>query len=481
MRAARARGRAPRAWSPPRVTEVREGSPCAGAVREGDLLLEINGRTPLDVIDVMLAGAEPRLRLRLRRGGREISRAISKPAEVPLGLVLDEAVFDGVRGCANRCVFCFVDQMPPGLRASLYLKDDDYRLSFYYGNFITLNNLAPGDLERITRLRIAPLYVSLHSTDPALRSSLMGGEARRGLEALDELLRAGLEVHLQVVVCPGLNDGRELRRTLGDVLERYPGAASLAVVPVGLTRYAHRLPARLRAHDRDSAAAVLDLVEEFRSLARERTGSRLFHAADEFYILAGRTFPAEEEYEGYPQLENGVGMARKFLEEAARAQPRGTAAPARGALTGALGETVLREALGRAGVARAETVGVRNLTFGDSVTVSGLLAGGDIAAALKESRPACAELLLPENALREGRFLDDLTPREVEEATGYRLVPCPPDGEEFLRLLCGEGGRGAWLNAFPWWRLWGAPTWANRPWSTASWPGETPSWRACPG
>ncbi len=429
-------------WSPPRVEAVREGSPCEGAVEEGDLLLEIGGRHPLDVLDVLYLGAEGRVRLRLRRGGRELTRVIRKPPEQPLSLLFDRAVFDGVRRCANRCVFCFVDQMPPGLRASLYLKDDDYRLSFLHGNFITLNNLSRGDVERIRKIRISPLYVSLHATRPSLRAELMGAGAERGLAVLRELMEAGLEVHLQVVVCPGINDGDELERTFRDVLEDYDNASSLAAVPVGLTRFAHRLPRPLRAHDSHSAAAVLDLVEEFQALALERTGRRLFFAADEFYLLAGREFPPEEEYEDYPQLENGVGMARKFLEEAARAaREGGSHAPRRGVLTGTLGAAVLERALKEAETG-AELVRVRNLLLGETVTVSGLLAGRDVISALREAPPSCGELLLPETALREGRFLDDLTPLEVEGATGFRIVPCPVDGGEFLGQLAGERGDG---------------------------------------
>ncbi len=438
------KGSEPGGWRPPRVEAVREGSPCRGAVKEGDLLLDIGGRRPLDVLDVMDMGEQSRVRLRLRRGRREIARVIRKPCGYPLSIVFDEAVFDGVRRCSNRCVFCFVDQMPPGLRASLYLKDDDYRLSFLYGNFITLNNLTPQDEERIIRMRISPLYVSLHTTDPALRCEIMGGKAEKGLRLLRGLLQAGLEIHLQVVVCPGLNDGAELRRTFRQVMEEYGTAASLAVVPVGLTRFSERLPRALRPHDPATAAAVLDAVGEFQGKALENLGSRLFYAADEFYLLAGRELPGEEEYEGYPQLENGVGMVRKLVREISReARKSVQCEPVRGVLTGTLAEAVLRQALESAGCPGVELVPVRNRLMGETVTVSGLMAGKDVISALLEARPSPKELLLPENALRDGRFIDDLTPREVEEATGYRIVPCPVDGGALLGMLCGRGGADA--------------------------------------
>ena len=417
---------------------VREGSPCWGAVKEGDLLLEIAGRRPLDVLDVMEMGAEGRVKLRLQRGGRELTRVIRKSPGKPLYLVFDEAVFDGTRRCANRCVFCFVDQMPPGLRETLYVKDDDYRLSFLHGNFVTLNNLSREDVDRIKGSRLSPLYVSLHSTSPETRSRLMGGGAEKGLEVLRELLEAGLEIHLQVVVCPGLNDGEELRRTFREVLEEYGDTASLAAVPVGLTRFSENLPVRLGPHGPDSAACVIELVDEFQSLALEKHGRRLFYAADEFYLLAGRPFPSEEDYEGYPQLENGVGIARKLLSEMRLAAAEaGPIVPARGIVTGKLGEIVLRQGFSEARCSGAETVTVVNRLLGETVTVSGLLAGRDIAGALRGARPASRELLVPESALPEGRFIDDLTPRQVEEETGYRLVPCPVEGGELLRLLGG--------------------------------------------
>lgn len=408
---------------------------------EGDLLLRINGSVPLDILDYMEASQEGRVVLRLRRGGRELTRRVRKGSGEPLGLVFDTAVFDGVRKCRNRCVFCFVDRMPPGLRPTLYEKDDDYRLSFYYGNFVTLNNLGGEDVARITRMRISPLYVSLHATDGALRSRLMGGGAAAGLEVLARLLRAGIEVHLQVVVCPGMNDGEALRNTFRDVLETYP-ASSLGVVPVGLTSTARQPEAELEPCDRDSARAVLETVEDFQNLALERLGRRLFFAADEFYILAGRDFPDAAHYEEYPQLENGVGMARKFMDEARDAARREAPAshPGRGVITGVAGRAVVEAVLEQAGMGGVEVLVVENALFGASVTVTSLLSGGDIAEALRRRRPSARELIFPVTALRDGRFIDDLTPRDVECETGYGLVPVAVEGGAFLCALRGNTG-----------------------------------------
>ncbi|MDY6793970.1 MAG: DUF512 domain-containing protein [Actinomycetota bacterium] len=438
-REARARVR----WRPPRVREVREDSICRGHVQPGDHLLEIDGRPPMDVLDYLEASERDMVSLRLERRGREMSFKRHKQVGRPLGLIFDEAVFDGIRTCRNRCIFCFVDQMPPGMRPTLYVKDDDYRLSFYYGNFITLNNLGAEDLRRIRRLRLSPLYVSLHSTDAELRERVMGGNARAGLEALELLLSDGIEIHLQVVVCPGINDGEALRDTLRDVLERYP-AASLAMVPLGLTSRAGELSPLLKAHDGASSNRVINLVEEYQHGAMERTGGRIFFASDEFYLMAERPFPGGKEYEGYPQLENGVGMARKFIDEAREAVTAGLGhLPARlpGILTGAAGERVMTEALADIPArCEVEVVCVENRMLGGSVTATSLLGGEDIVRCLRDQRRNGEKMLLAETLLREGRFLDDMTLEDVESETGCELVPVRVDGASLLQALAGEEG-----------------------------------------
>lgn len=455
------RGRGGPGWRPPRVVEIREGSPCGGMVREGDLLLEIDGRRPRDILDVMRWGDGPSTRLRLQRGERVLVAEVRKEEGRPLGLVFDEPVFDGVITCRSRCLFCFVDQMPPGLRPSLYLKDDDYRLSFWYGNFITLNNLDAAEVRRILSLRLSPLYVSLHTTDPGLRSRLMGKGAERGLRTLRTLLDAGLEVHLQVVCCPGFNDGLALRRTFEDVLRAYR-AASLGVVPVGLTRLAAKKTPGVRPHHAGTASAVLELVEEYQDKALGLLGRRLFHASDEFYLLAEREFPPAEDYEGFPQLENGVGMARKFLEEAAaragaaghpggpssregEGKKQGAARGVKGVgiLTGEAGEPVLRRALSGTGVKGVETVTAKNELFGGTVTVASLLGGGDLLRTLRDRAPSSRDLLIPETLLREGRFLDDLTLEDIFRRTGYRLRPVRVEGAALLAALRSERHEGA--------------------------------------
>lgn len=423
-------------WQPPRVIEVREGSPCEGKVQVGDLVLEIDGRAPLDILDYLQASEAGKVSLRLLRDGREKSARARKERGEPLGLVFDEAVFDGVRTCRNKCLFCFIDQMPPGLRSTLYMRDDDYRLSFYFGNFITLNNLSNRDIARITRLRLSPLYVSLHTSDPSLRSQMMGGDASRGLEALKVLLGAGIEVHLQVVACPGVNDGRQLRQTFRDVLDFYP-AASLGVVPVGITSGASQAGMGLKAHDRRSSREILDVVGEFQEEALERRGERVFFAADEFYIMADMDFPGAEGYEGYPQLENGVGMARKFIDEALECAQiiEKQAKGGRGIITGMAGETVIRKILAHITMRDVEVITAENRLFGPRVTVTSLLSGGDIVTGLKDSQAQSKEMLIPETLLRDERFLDDLTLDDVRNQTGVTLIPVAVDGAAFLGAL----------------------------------------------
>ncbi|OFW56713.1 MAG: hypothetical protein A2W01_02740 [Candidatus Solincola sediminis] len=417
------------------MIEVRQGSSCEGLVEPGDLLLEIDRRPPQDILDCLQASEPGKVSLRIDRNGIEIALRVRKQSGEPLGLVFDEAVFDGTRTCRNKCFFCFVDQMPRGLRSTLYIKDDDYRLSFYYGNFITLNNLSPDDIARILRLRLSPLYVSLHTTDPELRDRMMGGDGAAGLHALQSILDAGIEVHLQVVSCPGINDGDQLRRILEDVLVHYAGAASLGIVPVGITSACSN--DLIRAHDKESSCRLLELVEEYQEEALRRRGDRLFFAADEFYLNAGREFPAAEDYEDFPQLENGIGMARKFIDDAheyfERAGPVGGTCS--GIITGVAGEPVIRRALPAATVEKTEILTVKNGLFGDRVTATSLLSGGDIISAIRRTRPSSREMLFPETLLREGRFLDDLTPEDVREETGINLTAVEVNGAELFRTL----------------------------------------------
>src|SRR4051812_41975750 len=300
---------------PARVVAVAPESPAARAgVAPGDELLALNGEDLRDVIRYQVQADEPVVELELRRGGMERQVRLEKAAGAPLGLELESAVFDRVRTCDNHCAFCFIYQLPKGLRRSLYLKDDDYRLSFLYGNFTTLTRFTEADLERVLVEGLSPLNVSIHATDPDVRAAMLRN--RRGatsLRWLRALLDHGVTVHGQVVVCPGVNDGAVLEDTLAGVLDQYPELASLCLVPLGISRF--NTEPDMRRHTPAEAESVVDAAAEWQDLYRAALGRRLVHAADEYYLLAGRPFPAADDYEGFPMHEDGVGMARTFEQE----------------------------------------------------------------------------------------------------------------------------------------------------------------------
>ncbi len=301
------------------VVATESGSPAQRAgLRAGDEVMSIDGVTPTDVIAWQMLVDEADPSLAVRRGGQEIVIEVPKQAGVPLGAEVHAAIFDRVQTCDNHCEFCFIYQLPPGLRRSLYLKDDDYRLSFLYGNFTTLTRFTELDLERVVDERLSPLYVSIHATDPAVRARMLrnprGAVSLRWLAAL---LDNGIEVHGQVVVCPGVNDGSVLTDTLVGVLDRYPSLATLAVVPLGVS--SHQREPAMRPHTRAEAAEVVDLCTEWQQRYLDVLGRRLVFVSDEYYLLAGRPFPEAETYGDFPMHEDGVGMAVAFSQEFAAA------------------------------------------------------------------------------------------------------------------------------------------------------------------
>ncbi|MGH8985813.1 MAG: DUF512 domain-containing protein [Acidimicrobiia bacterium] len=450
---------------PARVVAVAPGSPAASAgLLPGDEVLNLNGEAVRDVIRYQLQADEPAIELDVRRGGLEQLVAIDKPVGAPLGLELDTAVFDQVRTCDNHCPFCFIHQLPKGMRRSLYLKDDDYRLSFLYGNFTTLTRFTEADLERVVTERLGPLYVSIHATDPDVRSTLLRN--RRGatsLRWLAALLDAGIEVHGQVVVCPGVNDGAVLDETLLGVLDRFPRLATAGVVPLGVS--AHNTEQSMRPHTAAEAEAVIDTVAWWQERFAAAVGRRLVFAADEYYLLAGRGFPEPDAYEGFVQHENGIGMARTFEREVHAATTGHAVAPtgprpgffawvdgapatgyravrndgesrrvSRGApvaiVTGAYGAQVLEPLLpllDGLSAAPVRLVPVENRFFGGNIGVTGLLTAADVASTLA-AEPAADRYLLPDVVLSEGRFLDGGTvadlprPVEVVPTDGAALV-----------------------------------------------------------
>ncbi|HVC71518.1 MAG TPA: DUF512 domain-containing protein [Acidimicrobiales bacterium] len=460
--------------SAPRVVSVAAGSPAERAgLRVGDELLAIDGRVPKDVIEYRLLVDEAQPRLEVRRGHEDLSVTVEKEAGEALGLEVSSALFDRVRTCDNHCEFCFIYQLPKGMRRSLYLKDDDYRLSFLYGNFTTLTRFTELDLERVLAEGLSPLFVSIHSTDPALRSKMLrnprGATSLRWLRAL---LDGGIAVHGQVVVCPGVNDGAALETTLAGVMDEYPELATVACVPLGVSDYTTETA--MRAHSRAEANGVIETVEQWQELALGALGRRLFYVADEYYLIGGRPFPGSERYDGFPQHENGIGMARAFGcafagdgsaafgvqpgffawvdgapaegYRAARLGPPTTpAGPAGGGapvtvITGEYGAMVLGPLLadranGGTGRPSVRLLPVANRFFGGNIAVTGLLTGVDVARALA-AEPVGERYLLPDVCLSEGRFLDGMTvgelPRPVEVVAA--------DGLSLRRALDGPFG-----------------------------------------
>ncbi|MGA2836023.1 MAG: DUF512 domain-containing protein [Acidimicrobiales bacterium] len=463
---------APRVTTAPRVVAVTESSPAAlSGLRAGDELLSLNGRTPRDVIEYSLLVDEPELDLVVRRRGLDgpMELAVRKDPGEPLGIEVSSALFDRVRTCDNHCEFCFIHQLPKGMRRSLSLKDDDYRLSFLYGNFTTLTRFTEMDLERVLTERLSPLFVSIHATDPDVRAGLLRN--RRGatsLRWLSALLDGGIEVHGQVVVCPGRNDGDILEDTLAGVLDRYPQLATVACVPLGVSTFSHE--DAMRPHTIEEAAAVCDLVDRWQRTFLSAIGRRMVFAADEYYLMAERPFPPAATYEGFPQHENGLGMARAFEaafggdEHAALGvrpgffaavdgapasgyrSPRATGDRAGGPvdgtapvaiLTGEYGARVLAPLVGSLGRDDVRLVPVANHFFGGNIGVSGLLTGTDLTAVLA-GEPEGHRYLLPDSCLSEGRFLDDLTLADLPRAVEVVAT----DGLSLRRALEGRPGRG---------------------------------------
>lgn len=428
----------------PLVTVVKPGSPAARAgIKVGDRLVAVNGKALRDIIDYQLACADDRLIFTLMRGEKHLEVGVEAGDTGQVGLALEKSIFDRLKPCQNQCVFCFIDQLPAGCRPTLKIKDDDFRLSFLYGNFVTLTNLSGAELKRIKDQKLSPLYASIHSLDPDTRRRLIGPpRGDRGLTNLKQLLADGIEVHLQIVLVPRENDGEGLLNTLRGLLSDFSQTASVGVVPVGLTDHRQGLPdiRPVRAVD---AQKLLDNIEGFQKTALEAKGYNWVYAADEFYLTAGRPIPPAEEYEDFPQVENGIGLTRLFLDgvdQALSGLKTRFAGDNVTVVTGELAAPVLRNAFGKIGRAagcRFSVVPVRNLWLGGGVSVTGLLAGSDIIYALGRER-AGAMVLVPDVCLNEdGQFVDDLRVSDVIAATGARVAIVPGTGFELVEALGG--------------------------------------------
>ncbi len=432
-----------------RITAVDPGSIAEELeIEPEDRLLFIDGQEIEDIFDYRFYTGDTYLEMTvLKPDGEEWLLEIEKDPEEDLGLHFENGLMDEYRSCRNRCVFCFIDQMPPGMRETLYFKDDDSRLSFLQGNYITLTNMSPRDMERIIRFHLAPINISVHTTDPTLRCEMLHNRfAGDILEKMQALYEAEIEMNGQIVLCPGLNDGAQLERSIEDLSRFLPHMKSLSVVPVGITKYRDGLYP-LRTFDKKEAETVIDQIESWQKKLFDRHGVHFVHASDEFYILAGRPLPEETRYDGYLQLENGVGMVRLLLNEVREAladQDKDEREAELYLATGLLAEGYLREVLRwiREKFPRitVHLYGIRNDFFGPSITVAGLVTGGDLIAQLK-GRPLGSRLLLPSVMLRSGEdvFLDDITVGQVEKALQVPIDIVKSSGNALLKGIIGEG------------------------------------------
>jgi len=409
----------------------------------GDVLERINGQPVMDQVDYQYLSVDSALRIGLSRGGQQIECTIQKPEGAPLGLALDSNLMSNPRPCANRCLFCFVDQLPQGMRPSLYVKDDDWRLSLMTGNYITLTNLPGSELQRIINRKASPLYLSVHATNVALRARMLGNPLAGDILALmQRFAKAGISFHCQVVLCPGINDGDALERTLADLLDVWPAARSVALVPVGLTEHRQGL-APLKPYTRSQARQVLAQTHRWQGRALQKGGSRFVFAADEFYQIAGAELPPYEAYEDFCQIENGVGLLARFereLSDAAQLEPEGKTQPRRVAVaTGTSAADWLRGLIASQPLPGVEVTvyAIVNRFFGETVTVAGLVTGADLLTQLAGLQ--ADELLIPSSMLRAGEpvFLDGVSLARVQEKLGMPARAIVPDGAELLYALRG--------------------------------------------
>lgn len=426
------------------ITAVDPHSPARRAgLRAGDRLTRINGEVVVDFIDYQALTANRALRVQVLRDAQALEFHIRKDEYAPLGLRFEKPMMSATRLCCNRCLFCFVDQLPDDARESMRVKDDDWRMSLMMGSYVTLTNVSDRELQRIIDRHASPLYVSVHCTDPELRSRVLGTpRAARLMRQLRMLSDGGIECHCQCVLCPGINDGAALERTIRELSE-IPGMRSLALVPVGLTGHRDGL-CRLRPYTRNEARAVVDIAEKWRSVLLETRGTRFVFPSDEFYLQADWPIPPDEAYEGYEQIDDGVGLLRLLDTEYAEAWADAGDAVTRSDNTvhlaiacGRSAETFLRDMLSRRPVAGAEidVYGLTNTWFGPTVTVSGLITGGDLMGQMKDV--PCDAVMITEVMLRENddKFLDDTTLPQVIEALGKPVVPVGRRGEDLLETI----------------------------------------------
>lgn len=431
-----------------RISNVKPNSRCAlMGIKTGDCLLRINGKEIMDVLDYDFYMAEGEVRLAFKcDDGFKVIKANAQNC----GLEFETYLMDKQQHCKNKCIFCFIDQLPKGLRESLYFKDDDSRLSFLFGNYITLTNISEHEVERIISMHISPVNISVHTMNPELRVRMMKNKnAGKSLEIIKRLADAGIKMNTQLVLCPGINDGAELKRSIEELSALYPAVQSIAAVPVGITKFRDGLE-KLEPYDRQTAGETIDIIEEYSAKFRKEFGVGLCYPADEFFIKAERDLPSADYYDGYPQLDNGVGLVRSFYDEFLdelefcnenSVNKKVTLA------TGADFYPYLCDLCKKAEEKYGVEIGVQKIInnfFGETITVSGLITGVDLYEQLKNiDLGEC--LLLPSSMISDytnhtenkNKFLDDMTVEELEKSLDTKIILTNGDGGQLLRDILG--------------------------------------------
>jgi len=428
-----------------KIVSVDKGSRAeAHGICGGDNLISINGREISDVLDYRFFLADRSIVLKLSRDGQEFEVTIVKKQYDDIGLEFETPLMDKKHSCENKCIFCFIDQLPKGMRKTLYFKDDDSRLSFLHGNYITLTNLHDKDIDRIIEMHISPVNVSVHTTNPELRVKMMHNKrAGEVLSYMKKLADAGISLCGQIVLCKGINDGEELERSMRDLSALFPAMQSVSIVPAGLTRYREKLYP-LECFSKEESAQVIEQVDRFARELEANIGSRMFFCSDEFYLKAELPLPEEDYYEGYPQIENGVGMITSLVTEfrgeldyldeylASYKAPRRVSIATGAAAYDTIKQMAI-ELEARIEGLQVDVYKIINHFFGETITVSGLLTGKDIAEQL-DGKELGELLLFPGNALRAGEdiFLDDMTPDELSRSLNVAVAPSRNSGEGFI-------------------------------------------------
>lgn len=413
----------------------------------GEFVISINGKSIKDIFDYQFLMGSSKIRLKVRKQDGHFERIkIIKEKYEDIGLEFYDELMGNEKSCTNKCIFCFIDQLPSGMRDSLYYKDDDARLSLLHGNYVTLTNTSMSELKRLARLHISPINISVHTVNPQLREKMMSNRfAGNIMEKIAFLSKKNISMNCQVVLVKGYNDGQELEKTIKELFKYYPAVNSLSIVPVGLTKHRKNL-CEIFPYDRESASEVIDFVEKYNKEFREKTGKGFVYTADEFYVLAKRSIPSPEAYDGYPQIENGVGLIAAFSDEVENALkkdfgeiPQRTVSIVTGTAAFWLMKDIAARVEKKFSELKVNVISVENRFFGEMVTVAGLLTGNDIINSLI-GKELGEELFFPTVMLKadEDIFLDNLTPEYMSEVLGVKVTPVYVSGDDFISKLTGE-------------------------------------------